>query len=344
MKTISCLFCAFGSIRKLTSGAKKIMSAGLWLAVGLALAAVSCTNAGFKKTKSGLLYKIYSDGKGPVAKKGNFLKLNFVQKVRDSVISTTEGSLPIYVPVDSTGPIYNPIEIFPMLRQGDSAVVVMLVDTLLRKYGSSQLPPYLKKKDKIVFGFKVVDLYASEDLLKQDRDREMAKQKDREISEVESYLSKNNIQAQKTEKGTYYVIQSEGSGPQVDSGKQVSVRYTGKLMPSGKVFESNMNGPGNAPLKFVVGAGQIIPGWDDALRKFKAGGKGTLFVPAFMAYDQQRGPGGKTFENLIFDVQVDSVTDAPKAASLPGRPDFPVPQRGMPQGRPQAAPPAQRHK
>src|SRR6185437_1457767 len=314
----------------------------LWL--GLALAAVSCTNTGFKKTKSGLLYKIYSDGKGAVAKKGNFLKLNFVQKVRDSVISTTEGSLPAYVPVDSSGPIYSPIEIFPMLRQGDSAVVVMLVDTLIRKYGSSQLPPFLKKKDKIVFGFKVLDLYASEDLLKQDRDREMAKQKDREISEVQTYLSKNNIQAQKTDKGTFYVVQSEGSGPQVDSGKEVSVRYTGKLMPSGKIFESNMTGPGNAPLKFVVGTGRIIPGWDDALRKVKQGGKGTLYVPAYMAYDQQRGPGGKSFENLIFEIQVDSVTDAPKVAPMPGRPDFPMPQRGAPQGRPQAAPPAQQHK
>jgi FKBP-type peptidyl-prolyl cis-trans isomerase len=314
------------------------------ICIGLALGAVSCTDSGFKKTKSGLLYKIYSDGKGPVAKKGNFLKMNFVQKVRDSVISTTEGSLPAYVPVDSAGPVYSPIEIFPMLRQGDSAVVVMLVDTLIRKYGSSQLPPFLKKKDKITFGFKVLDLYASEDLLKQDRDREMAKQKDREVSDLQSYLSKNNIQAQKTEKGTYYVIQSEGSGPQVDSGKQVSVRYTGKLMPSGKVFESNLNGPGNAPLKFVVGAGQIIPGWDDALRKFKQGGKGTLYVPAFMAYDQQRGPGGKAFENLIFDVEVDSVTDAPKAIPMPGRPNFPVPQRGMPQGKPQSAPPAQQHK
>jgi hypothetical protein len=29
------------------------------------LGAASCTNSEFKKTKSGLLYKIYSDGKGP---------------------------------------------------------------------------------------------------------------------------------------------------------------------------------------------------------------------------------------------------------------------------------------
>ena len=40
----------------------------------LLLGAASCSNSGFKKTKSGLLYKIYSNGQGAVAKKGEFLK------------------------------------------------------------------------------------------------------------------------------------------------------------------------------------------------------------------------------------------------------------------------------
>ena len=38
---------------------------------------VSCDNHGLKKTKSGLLYKIISDEKNPVVKKGQFIKLNF---------------------------------------------------------------------------------------------------------------------------------------------------------------------------------------------------------------------------------------------------------------------------
>ena len=46
------------------------------------LGAVSCTNSEFKKTKSGLLYKIYSDGKGEAAKPKMFLKANVVEKLR----------------------------------------------------------------------------------------------------------------------------------------------------------------------------------------------------------------------------------------------------------------------
>src|SRR5258708_6177810 len=265
------------------------------------LMAVSCTNSEFKKTKSGLQYKIYSDGKGEPAKKGQVLKVQVVQKIRDSILYTNTGSMPMYIPVDSARPTYSPTEVFPLLRKGDSAVVVEEVDTLQRRMGNQPLPPFIKKKDKLVVTFKVLDLFASEDLVNNDRTAEITKEKDREVKAVEAYLAKNNINAQKTEKGTYEVVQSVGDGPQVDSGKQVSVRYTGKLFPSGTVFQSNMSGPGNEPFKFVVGTGAVIPGMDDGMRKFRKGGKGTLYLPAFLAYDQQAGPGHKIYENLIFD-------------------------------------------
>ena len=311
---------------------KKISS---YLLVGMVLAsAVSCSNSEYKKTKSGLLYKIISDKSNPVVKKGEFLKLQYTQKLRDSLLySTYDGGMPVYPQVDSARPVYSPTEIFPLFRKGDSAVVVELADTLQRRFGG-QLPPFIKKKDKITITFKVLDVFSSPDAKQKDMEDELVKQKQREITTVESYLAKNSINAEKTTKGTYVVVQSVGDGPQVDSGKEVSVRYTGKMLPSGKVFESNMTGPGNEPFKFVVGKGQIIPGWDDGLRKFKKGGKGTLYIPAFLAYDQQPGPGRKPFENLIFDVEIVDVTDP--------KPTPPAPPAGqMPQGM-QAPPPAHR--
>jgi FKBP-type peptidyl-prolyl cis-trans isomerase len=297
------------------------------------LGATACTNTEFKRTKAGLQYKIYSDGKGELAKKGQFLKLQVLQKLRDSVLYTSYGTMPVYLPVDTPHNTYNPWEIFTQLRKGDSAVAVISIDTLMRKM-NGQLPPFLKKKDKITFSFRVLDVFASEDLLNKDREGELAKQKDREVKEVEDYLAANHIQAQKTAKGVYYVISSPGDGAQVDSGKQVAVRYTGKLMPSGKVFESNMTGPADA-FKLVIGQGQVIPGWDDGLKLFKKGGKGTLYIPAYLAYDAQPGPGRKPFENLVFDVQIEDVTNAPAPAANPGMPTIP--------GQPQQAPP-QPHK
>jgi len=187
----------------------------------------------------------------------------------------------------------------------------------------------LYKKDKLTIAFKVLDVFPTLQEKTKDMEQEMVGEKQREIKAVEDYLAQNNIKAEKTEKGTYVVVNAAGDGAQVDSGKQISVRYTGKLLPSGKVFESNMTGPGNEPYKFVVGQAQIIQGWDDGLRKFKKGGKGTLYIPAFLAYDQSPGPGHKPYENLIFDVEVVDVTDAPKQGSAPAMPQ--MPQQARPQ-------------
>jgi FKBP-type peptidyl-prolyl cis-trans isomerase len=297
----------------------KTISSYLLISLAL-LGTAACTNSTFKKTKSGLRYKIFTDGKGQLAKKGDFLKLELVQKVRDSVLATTYGSLPFYIPVDTPRPIYSPTEILSMLRKGDSAVTILSGDTIKARSGG-QLPPFMKKKDNITIAMKVLDILPSQELMVADRDAELAKEKGREIHAVEKYLADSNIHATKTEKGTYVVVKDPGTGPQVDSDKQVYVRYTGRLFPSGKVFESNMSGPGNEPMKFVIGQHAVIEGWDDGLKLFRQGGKGTLYVPAFLAYNQQAGPGHKAFENLIFDVVIDSVKNAPPP---------PKPRPGMP--------------
>ncbi len=294
---------------------KKISSYLLVLMV--TMAAVSCQQ-GFKKTKSGLLYKLISDGKGQKLKKGDFIKIEYVQKIGDSLLYSSYGSFPGYAKVDSVGPIYNPAEIFPLMRKGDSVVIIELADTIQRKYG--QLPPFMKKDSKIIITFKLVDVFTSQVLVEADRKNEMEKEKSREDKVMADYIAAHKINAQKTEKGTYVEIKSVGDGAAVDSGKQVHVLYTGKTFPEGKVFESNITGPHKDTLKFVVGRGAIIKGWDDGLRLFKKGGSGTLYVPAYLAYDAQpNGPSRKPFENLIFDVQVVDVTDAPKEEPHPSR-------------------------
>jgi hypothetical protein len=71
-----------------------------------------------------------------------------------------------------------------------------------------------------------------------------------------------------------------------------------------------------------------------------------------MAYDQQLGPGHKPFENLMFDVEVVDVTDAPKnTGAAPGAPGMMRMRPGQMMVRPQGAPgsqpqqqPAQQHK
>ncbi len=287
---------------------KKISS---YLLIPVLMIAFGSCKQGFQKTKSGLLYKIISDGsKGEKAKKGDFLKINYTQKIGDSVVFSSFGGVPAYARVDSVGATYNPAEIFPLLRKGDSAIIVELADTIQHKFGG--LPPYIKKTDKIILVFKVVDVFTSQDVVEKDRNGEMQKEKDRESKEMADYIAANKINAQKTEAGTYVEIKSPGEGPLVDSGKQVHVLYTGKSFPTGKVFESNVTGPRKDTLKFVVGRRGIIPGMEDGVRLLRKGGKATLYIPASQAYDAQPGPNHKPYESLIFDIEVVDITDAPK--------------------------------
>ena len=296
---------------------KKINSALLAL-LGILLL-VSCDNQGLKKTKSGLVYKIISDKKNPVVKKGQFVKLSFTEKVRDSVLFSSDSSLPAYVKIDSGSQnSYSPVEIFPLLRKGDSAVIIQLGDSIQKK-SQQPLPPFIHKKDKIILTLRVEDVFDSEDLVKKDRQIGLDILHAKEVKEVEGYLQQNNIQTTKTTLGTYVQIHVPGDGPLIDSGKQVSVIYTGKLFPSGKVFETNSE-EGKPPIKFVVGSHSIIQGWDDGVRLLKKGATATFYIPAFLAYDQQPGPDKKQNENLIFELKIVDVTDAPPADQMPMRP------------------------
>ncbi|MFT3823507.1 MAG: FKBP-type peptidyl-prolyl cis-trans isomerase [Chitinophagaceae bacterium] len=295
---------------------------------------VACSGGGLKKTRSGLLYKIVSDGKGVKAKRGDILKLHVIQKVRDSLLGTSYDKVPFYVPVDSVGPVYDPSEIFPLLRKGDSAVTVLLADSIFKKSG--QLPPFAKRKDKFTISFRVVDIFTSDSAARADREKavnayqeklnkDAEAQKAPKVKEIEDYLAKNKITAQKAPQGTYIEVKDPGTGEQADTGKIVSVRYTGKLFPSGKVFETNMD---KDVLQVPLGQHQVIAGWEEGLKYFKKGGKGTLYIPFFLAYDKQNGPGGSPFENLIFDIVVEDVKTAP---ATPAAPVMPVPQGQAPQ-------------
>lgn len=294
------------------------------------LALGACKNSGFKKTKSGLLYKIVESGKGPLVKRGDVIKIQFVHKLRDSVLASSYEQMPFYAKVDSVGPVYDPQEIFTMLHKGDSAVVIRMADSLAKKQG--MLPEFIKPKDKLILSFRVVEVFTADSIAQKDQMAEMQKAQQRQaqkqeslrgpkVKEIEDYLAKNKINATKAPLGTFVEVKQQGNGAQVDSGKYCSIRYTGKNFPSMKVFESNMEA-GKEPFSVVVGTHAVIPGWDEGLKYFKQGGKGTLYIPFFNAYGAQPGPGGQQYENLVFDIEVVSVSDsAPKQQAQP----MPVP-------------------
>jgi FKBP-type peptidyl-prolyl cis-trans isomerase len=105
-----------------------------------------------------------------------------------------------------------------------------------------------------------------------------------------------------TPSGLKYTILKAGTGAKPKPGQEVFVHYTGTLT-NGKKFDSSRDK--GTPFSFKVGAGQVIPGWDEALSTMKVGERRKLTIPPKLGYGAA-GAGGVIPPNatLIFDVEL----------------------------------------
>jgi peptidylprolyl isomerase len=104
-----------------------------------------------------------------------------------------------------------------------------------------------------------------------------------------------------TASGLVITVVEEAKQPGAQAGDIVWVHYTGKLL-NGEQFDSSVGGK---PLKFTLGTGQVIKGWDEGVAGMKVGEKRNLVIPPDLAYGAA-GSGGKIPPNatLAFDVEL----------------------------------------
>lgn len=89
------------------------------------------------------------------------------------------------------------------------------------------------------------------------------------------------------------------------NGDTVSVHYTGSL-DSGEVFDSSS---GRDPLRFRVGAGEVIPGFDEAVRGLQVGETRQVRIEPEDAYGQRR-------DDLVVQVPADHAPDNLKVGDV----------------------------
>lgn len=99
-----------------------------------------------------------------------------------------------------------------------------------------------------------------------------------------------------------------GSGDLAERGRYITVHYTGTL-ENGTKFDSSVDR--GQPFSFVLGAGEVIQGWEQGFEGMRVGGKRKLIIPAALAYGS-RGAGNIIPPNatLYFDVELLSVVNA----------------------------------
>ena len=119
-------------------------------------------------------------------------------------------------------------------------------------------------------------------------------------TEIKMYIEENNLTAEKSSTGLYYVINNSGTGAQPTGSSNVTVAYKGYFTDKSVFDESNAEG-------VSFGLQQVIPGWTEGITYFKEGGSGLLLVPSHLGYgsfDNRGIPGGSV---LIFEVGLLSV-------------------------------------
>ncbi|MGY1837247.1 FKBP-type peptidyl-prolyl cis-trans isomerase [Blastococcus sp. SYSU DS0510] len=100
-----------------------------------------------------------------------------------------------------------------------------------------------------------------------------------------------------------------GNGAEAVEGSTVAVKYVGGFYETGEEFDSSWSRGADETLPVTLGAGQVIPGFDQGITGMQVGGRRVITIPSELGYgDADRGPipGGSTLVFVVDLVEVSS--------------------------------------
>ncbi len=160
----------------------------------------------------------------------------------------------------------------------------------------------------------------------------------------------------------FYQDEVVGTGALAEAGKLYTIHYTGYFAADGTKFDSSHDHPespvmgkdgkpeldkdgkpvkaAGQPIQFIQGAGRTVPGFDMGFEGMKVGGKRRIFIPWQLGYgmhgikspDPKNHPDINPKTDLIFDVELLDVAEAPARPAQPQMPQGMQGRPGMPPG------------
>jgi len=273
--------------------------------LGLTLLCVACSKQTEKVTPNGLKFSVIKAGTGILPKKEDILVFDYLLKdSKDSTWNSThEDGMPSAVMIaDSTALATENgmVQMFRMLSKGDSVVMTMPVTKFFKDVIGQPIPPKIDTSVSISYFIQVKDIMRMEafreyqsKLMEEKKKTQPAK----DAALIAKYLEKNNINAEKDSSGLRYVLHSNGGGAKPSVENCVEVKYKGKLLKDGRVFDQAE--------KIAFPLGGVIEGWKLGIPKLGIGDSATFYIPSGLAYGPQGYPGAIPPDAiLIFDVQL----------------------------------------
>jgi FKBP-type peptidyl-prolyl cis-trans isomerase len=295
----------------------------------------------FKRTSTGLAYKIKEKGQGPSPTAGQILLLEMMYRTKDNqvIFNSDERGFPTIVPYDeivgkADGSIY---EAIGMLQKGDKYIFRLPAKTLLGVHFETLAAQHkLKEHTPLYLHLYLKDMTTQEGIqeleaayfqaMMQRKQEKAAEQLPKDIEAINAYLHNNQLQAMATPSGLRYRILTPGQGAHPQAGDIVSVNYIGRTL-DGQVFDTNLIAEAKQhnlydasrsyePMQFTIGQGSMIPGFEEGIKLLNKHAKASLFVPSVLAYGElDLSPHIKPHASLIFDVEVVDIQQGKTATS-----------------------------
>lgn len=257
---------------------------------------------GYKLTSNGLYYRFYEENEGENPKVMDLMDVVLSCKINDTAVIMPENRNIVQL-LESmfVGDLYEGLK---MMHIGDTASFIVRTDSTFMILFQRPLPPQYSASDIMKFNIRLNDFYPESEFVAKQIEimkKTYVEETAMAENELKEYFEKNNIVAEPTATGLYYVKTKEGNGEKPAAKTMVKVHYTGKLL-DGTVFDSSVDR--QEPFQFMLGVGQVIPGWDEGIQLMSKGEKGTLYIPYYLAYGNHPAGIIPPFSNLIFDVEL----------------------------------------
>ncbi len=271
-----------------------------------AIAISSCKNPypGYTETEEGIYYKLLTIGEqNKCCRYGDYVIADIAYlTMNDSVFFSGIRKFQVTEP-DFRGSID---KCFTLICEHDSAQFIISALDFFEKTLENAIPDYLTADGKMKISVKLLNVQTQNEYA---REKEAFLHWVEDLGEYEKVILKQYIRDQKiniapTEDGVYYIVQQEGSGPQVKQGDTVTVHYEGHFL-NGRFFDSTRQR--NEPFRFVYGQQwQVIGGLEKAIGKMHEGDKALVIIPSEQAF----GVDGSSYEivppftPVVFEVEL----------------------------------------
>ncbi|HNO71720.1 MAG TPA: FKBP-type peptidyl-prolyl cis-trans isomerase [Bacteroidia bacterium] len=230
---------------------------------------------------SGLKYKLIQKGRGLKANNGDMVSVHYIGTLNDSAKTKFDSSRdrgkPFSFALGSGQVIKGWDEGIALLHAGDKALLTIPSNLGYGERAMGVIPA----NATLVFEVELMD-----------------------VQPAPKPWDVKGMKVDSTASGLKYIVLNKADGVKAQSGKTVSVHYSGFLGDgSWKLFDSSVQR--KQPIDFMLGQGQVIAGWDEGIALMNVGDRMRLIIPYQLAYGESgRPPIIPAKATLIFDVEL----------------------------------------